>query len=195
MTVESNYVITIATLSDWLKRLALVFQPMRRKTKTNRTVYAWFFPRFERVTGNCYELRLVFRQSFENRSSINVIIIILFGTLFNFCGCCYFCCYCYNSFIPSFDVPRATSHSTSLNLKKPKKRMDLCFLFIYYSYELNLSVLTFNPLSSDALFGSSLEWVNIRLSNRELKHAMFMSHRRQPEENCFPIACASSWND
>ena len=35
MTVESNYVIAIATLSDWLKRLAPVFQPMRRKTKTN----------------------------------------------------------------------------------------------------------------------------------------------------------------
>ena len=35
MTVESNYVIAIATLSDWLKRLAPVFQPTRRKTKTN----------------------------------------------------------------------------------------------------------------------------------------------------------------
>ena len=35
MTVESNYVIAIATLSDWLKRLAPVFQPMRIKTKTN----------------------------------------------------------------------------------------------------------------------------------------------------------------
>ena len=32
MTVESNYVIAIATLSDWLKRLAPV-QPMRSKTK------------------------------------------------------------------------------------------------------------------------------------------------------------------
>ena len=44
MTVESNYVIVIATLSDWLKRLAPVFQPMRSKTKTNRTMYASFFP-------------------------------------------------------------------------------------------------------------------------------------------------------
>ena len=35
MTVESNYLIAIATLSDWLKRLAPVFQPMRSKTKTN----------------------------------------------------------------------------------------------------------------------------------------------------------------
>ena len=31
MTVESNYAIAIATLSDWLKRVA--FQPMRSKTK------------------------------------------------------------------------------------------------------------------------------------------------------------------
>ena len=28
MTVESNYVIAIATLGDWLERLAPVFQPM-----------------------------------------------------------------------------------------------------------------------------------------------------------------------
>ena len=34
MTVESNYVIAIATLSDWLKRLATVFF-------------------FEQVTDNC----------------------------------------------------------------------------------------------------------------------------------------------
>ena len=40
MTVESTYAIAIATLSDWLKRLAPVFQPMRSKTKTNRTTYA-----------------------------------------------------------------------------------------------------------------------------------------------------------
>ena len=44
MTVESNYVIAIATLSDWLKRVAPVFQPMRSKTKTNRTMYALIFP-------------------------------------------------------------------------------------------------------------------------------------------------------
>ena len=33
MTVECTYVIAIATLSDWLKRLAPVFQPMRTKPK------------------------------------------------------------------------------------------------------------------------------------------------------------------
>ena len=52
MTVEINDVIAIATLNDWRKRLPPVFQPMRIKTKTNRTMYAWFFPRFERVTGS-----------------------------------------------------------------------------------------------------------------------------------------------
>ena len=35
MSVESNYAIAIVTHSDWLKRLAPVFQPMRSKTKTN----------------------------------------------------------------------------------------------------------------------------------------------------------------
>ena len=52
-TVESNYVIGIATRSDWLKRLAPVFQPMRGKTKTNCTMYTWFFPRFKRITSTC----------------------------------------------------------------------------------------------------------------------------------------------
>ena len=33
MTVESNYVIAIATLSDWLKIVAPVFQAMRSKPK------------------------------------------------------------------------------------------------------------------------------------------------------------------
>ena len=33
MTIESNYVIAIATLNDWLKTLAPVFQPMRSKTQ------------------------------------------------------------------------------------------------------------------------------------------------------------------
>ena len=40
MTVESNYVIVIATHNDWLKRLEPVFQPMRSKPKTNCTTYA-----------------------------------------------------------------------------------------------------------------------------------------------------------
>ena len=53
MTVEIDYVIAIAMLSDWLKKLVPVFQPVRGKTKTNRTMYAWFFLRFEQGIGNC----------------------------------------------------------------------------------------------------------------------------------------------
>ena len=77
MTVESNYVITSATLVDWLKR-----QPMRSKTKTNRN------RDFSRalsksgiliVSSRCLlllwlvgviALVLVFRQSFENYSNL-----------------------------------------------------------------------------------------------------------------------------
>ena len=53
MTVESNYVIAIATLSDWLKRLALVFHPMR--IKTNRTTYE-----LEIIARNCDWLIVLF---------------------------------------------------------------------------------------------------------------------------------------
>ena len=49
MTVESNYAIAIATLSDWLKP-APVFQPRTSKAKTNRTLYGRFLPRFGPVT-------------------------------------------------------------------------------------------------------------------------------------------------
>ena len=48
MTVESNNVIAIATRGDWLKRLAPVFQPMRCKTKTNRTIDTRDFSRASR---------------------------------------------------------------------------------------------------------------------------------------------------
>ena len=51
MTVKIDYTITIAKLSDWLKNPTLVSQPMRNKTKTNRILYAIFFPCFEQVTG------------------------------------------------------------------------------------------------------------------------------------------------
>ena len=59
MTVESNDVIAIATLSDWLKKTRACFstndtqnQPMIRKTKSKRTMYARFFPRYGQVTRN-----------------------------------------------------------------------------------------------------------------------------------------------
>ena len=37
MTVESNYAIAIATLTDWLKNIAPMFHPMRSKTRTTHT--------------------------------------------------------------------------------------------------------------------------------------------------------------
>ena len=56
MSVESNYAIAITMLSDWLKNLGPVFQPMRSKTKTktNGTLYAQFFPHVQKVSGNCW---------------------------------------------------------------------------------------------------------------------------------------------
>ena len=36
-------------LSDWFTNLTPFYQPMRRKTKTNRALHARFFPRFEQV--------------------------------------------------------------------------------------------------------------------------------------------------
>ena len=49
MTIESNYAIAIAKLSDWLINLALpsVFQPIRGKTKSNGNLCARFFPLLE----------------------------------------------------------------------------------------------------------------------------------------------------
>ena len=56
MAVESNYANAIATRSDWLKILAPAFQPMKSKTKTDRSLYArFFFLHFELVAGNCKE--------------------------------------------------------------------------------------------------------------------------------------------
>ena len=53
MTVENSKAIAIATLSDWLKTLVPLFRAIR--SKTNTTLYARFFPRFEKVTVNCRE--------------------------------------------------------------------------------------------------------------------------------------------
>ena len=57
MTVQSEYAIAIATLSDWLKNVVPFFQLMR----SNLTLYARLFPRFEQVTGNSLEFGLVHR--------------------------------------------------------------------------------------------------------------------------------------
>ena len=44
MTVESNYVIAIATLSDWLKRLALVFSTNEKQNQTQSHHVRVIFP-------------------------------------------------------------------------------------------------------------------------------------------------------
>ena len=46
---ERNYATEVAALSDWLKNVAPVFQPMGSKTKTNYFLYVRFFPRSEQV--------------------------------------------------------------------------------------------------------------------------------------------------
>ena len=53
MKVGINYVLAIATLSDWLTNFTSGFQPMRSKTKTNSTLHARSFPRFEQAICNC----------------------------------------------------------------------------------------------------------------------------------------------
>ena len=58
MTVESNCVIAIDTLSEWLKRAAPVFQPMRSKTKT-KTNIAPCTREFSRASG---ELQVISRN-------------------------------------------------------------------------------------------------------------------------------------
>ena len=96
MTVERNHSTAIATPSDWLKNLALVFQPIRSKPpKTNRTLYArlfsralsklqaitsdWFIVLFVPVAiGRSYYYGIVFfLLSFENRSK-NAFHLLLF---------------------------------------------------------------------------------------------------------------------
>ena len=45
-------------MHDW-QNVTPIFQPVRRKIKTNRTVYAWFLPRFDQVIVISLELWLV----------------------------------------------------------------------------------------------------------------------------------------
>ena len=44
MTVESNYVIAIATLSDWLKRLAPIFQTIEKQDQNQSHLVRVIFP-------------------------------------------------------------------------------------------------------------------------------------------------------
>ena len=88
MTVGRNYAIAKATLIGWLKNPAPVFQPMKSKIKTNRTLYArfsralselqviarnsdWLLPLFAPVVigrSNYFGIEF-FLQSFEKRSN------------------------------------------------------------------------------------------------------------------------------
>ena len=56
MTVKSYYVIAIAALSDWLKRLAPVFQPIRIKTKNQshnvRVIFSRASSELQLIAGN-----------------------------------------------------------------------------------------------------------------------------------------------
>ena len=72
MTVESNYVIAIATLSDWLKRLASNFRPIRSKTKTNRTMYTSFsraLSELQVIARNCDWFIALFAPAVIGRST------------------------------------------------------------------------------------------------------------------------------
>ena len=44
MTVESNYVIAIVTLSDWLKRLATVFSTTEKQNQNQSHLVRVIFP-------------------------------------------------------------------------------------------------------------------------------------------------------
>ena len=51
MNVESNYAVAIRLVIG-LKILRQLFYQWEAK-QIDRTLYAWFFSRFEQVTGNC----------------------------------------------------------------------------------------------------------------------------------------------
>lgn len=82
MTFESMYDIVIATLSNWLKNLAPVFQPLRSIAKTSRTFYARFLSLFEQARNSDYfwiapvviglnnYFGIVFRLLFDNRARL-----------------------------------------------------------------------------------------------------------------------------
>ena len=73
MTVESNYMIAIAKLSDWLKRLAPVFQLMRIKTKTNSALCTRDFSRasseLQVIARNCDRVIALFVPVVIGRSN------------------------------------------------------------------------------------------------------------------------------
>ena len=84
----------ITSLSDWLKVLAPLFQPIRRETKTNRGSRVHIFPRLRVITlsfdwftglspsfliGQSNYFGFGFRHSFENRSKLLVNYFVIFN--------------------------------------------------------------------------------------------------------------------
>ena len=82
MTLETNHAIVIAALSDWLKNLAS-FSSYEKQNKNQTHLVRATFSRFEQATGNsarnslvhlavcsCFDLKLAFQKSFDNRSTL-----------------------------------------------------------------------------------------------------------------------------
>ena len=51
MTVESNYSIAIAAHIDWFKNLSPLYQPVKRKTKTNLHLHTDFSRALRKLHG------------------------------------------------------------------------------------------------------------------------------------------------
>ena len=74
MTVEINYMIAIATLNDWLKRLAPVLQPMRSKPKPKPIApctrdFSRALSKLQVIAGNCDWLVALFAPFVIGRSN------------------------------------------------------------------------------------------------------------------------------
>ena len=110
MTVESKHVIAFVTIGDCQKYLTPSFQPMRTKTKTktktNRTLHVRFFPRFERVTSNCYEFDWFI-------SLFTLLVSYLVNSTTHSRVCMYFAC--------SLTPPR--NYSRSLSFAQSRQKM------------------------------------------------------------------------
>ena len=78
MTVESNYVIAIATLGDWLKRVAPVFQPMKHQNQNQNQSQCK--RDFSRASS---ELQLIARNC-EGFMELFVPVVICWSNCFSF---------------------------------------------------------------------------------------------------------------
>ena len=83
MTAERNYAVAIATLGAWFKSLAPVFQPMRCKTKTSRSLYTHGFSgalsKLQVIAGNSDWLIGLFAPAVIGRSNYFGIVFFFFN--------------------------------------------------------------------------------------------------------------------